>query len=293
MRVVGVDELRAAVPPAVVFDAVKAALVAHAAGNTVVPPPMHLPFPDGDTHVKAGYVAGQPHFVVKTASSFGGRNNGSMLLLSATTGAPVAMLADDGLLTAWRTAAAGAIVTDALTPEDVDEVAVMGTGEQALLQMTWLAELRRIRLVHVWGRRPEAAALLCQQLRASGLDARPGYESGAACVVTTTASPIPLPLKAFRDAVHVTGIGTDMPGKGELPPSLFAGALVVTDDHEQCLDHGDFGHAVRAGFVDPQADLPVCAVLDGSRRDTRSIADLTGIGATDAAVSGAVWRLLG
>jgi ornithine cyclodeaminase/alanine dehydrogenase-like protein (mu-crystallin family) len=293
VRVVGVEEIRAAVPPAVVFDAVRAALVAHAAGNTVVPSPMHLPFPHGDTHVKAGYVADQPHFVVKTASSFRGRNTGSMLLLSATTGAPVAMLADDGLLTAWRTAAAGALITDALTPVDVDEVAVMGTGEQARLQMTWLAQLRKIRLVHVWGRRPEAAALLCEQLRASGLDARPGYESGAACVVTTTAAPDPLPLTALRAALHITGIGTDMPGKGELPPSLFAGALVVTDDHEQCLDHGDFGHAVRAGFVDAQADLPVGTVLDGARRSTRSIADLTGIGATDAAVSGAVWGLLG
>jgi ornithine cyclodeaminase len=293
VRVVGADEIRAAVPPAVVFDAVRSAFVAHAAAKTVVPSPMHLPFPDGDTHVKAGYVAGQPYFVVKTASSFGGTNTGSMLLLSATTGQPVAMLADDGLLTAWRTAAAGALITDALTPEDVDEVAVMGTGEQALLQMTWLAQLRPIRLVHVWGRRPEAVHRLCQQLRDSGLDARPGYEAGAACVVTTTASPDPLPLNAFRDAVHVTGIGTDMPGKGELPPSLFADALIVTDDHEQCLDHGDFGHAVRAGFVGPQADLPVGAVLDGSGRDTGSVADLTGTGATDAAVSGAVWGLLG
>jgi ornithine cyclodeaminase/alanine dehydrogenase-like protein (mu-crystallin family) len=293
VRVVSAEEIRAAVPPTVVFDATKAAMVAHAANNTVVPAPMHLPFPDGDTHVKAGYVMGQHHFVVKTASSFRGRNNGSMLLLSATTGAPVAMLADDGLLTAWRTAAAGALITDALTPVDVDEVAVMGTGEQALLQMTWLAQLRKIRLVHVWGRRPEAARLLCEQLNASGLDARSGYESGAACVVTTTASPKPLPLNAFHDALHVTGIGTDMPGKNELPPSLFAGALVVTDDHGQCLDHGDFGHAVRAGFVDPQADLPAGTVLDGSLRHRRSIADLTGIGATDAAVSGAVWELLG
>ncbi|QUQ67262.1 ornithine cyclodeaminase family protein [Kutzneria sp. CA-103260] len=287
-----IDDLRA-VPPELVFDAVKAALVAHAEGNTVVPPPMALDFAGGDCHVKAGHVVGQPHFVVKTASSFGGRNNGSMLLLSATTGEPTAFIADNGLLTAWRTAAAGALVTDALTPQDVDEVAVMGTGEQARLQMTWLAKLRKIRLVHVWGRRPEAEVLLCQQLRAEGLDARPGYQTGAACVVTTTASPDPLPLNAFRDAVHVTGIGTDMPGKGELPPELFAGRIVVTDDHDQCLDHGDFGHAVRAGVVAPQADRPIGAVLRGQHRDQRSVADLTGIGATDASVAGAVWSLLG
>ncbi|EWM12278.1 hypothetical protein [Kutzneria sp. 744] len=147
MRVVAAEEIRAAVAPEVVFEAVKAALLAHAAG---------------------------------------------------------------------------ALITHALTPEAVDEIAVMGTGEQALLQMTWLARLRPIRQVHIWGRRPEAAALLCQQLRAHGLDARPDYETGAACVVTTTASPNPLPLQAFREAVHITGIGTDRPGKGELPPELFA-----------------------------------------------------------------------
>ena len=293
MRVVGVAEIREAVRPAVVFDAVRAALVAHAEGRTVVPPPMYLPFSGGDCHVKAGHVVGQPHFVVKTASSFGGRNTGSMLVLSATTGEPEVLLADDGLLTAWRTAAAGALITDALTPLDVDEVAVIGTGEQARLQLTWLARLRKIRRVHVWGRRPEAETLLSEQLRANGLDARPGYQTGAACVVTATAPPNPLPLAAFRDAVHVTGIGTDMPGKGELPPELFADALIVTDDHAQCLDHGDFGHAVRAGIVSPQADLPAGAVLAGADRSRRSVADLTGIGATDASVAGAVWALLG
>jgi ornithine cyclodeaminase/alanine dehydrogenase-like protein (mu-crystallin family) len=133
MRII--DDLRA-VPPSLVFDAVRAALIAHAEGRTVVPPPMVLDFAGGDCHVKAGHVVGQPHFVVKTASSFGGRNNGSMLLLSATTGEPTAFIADNGLLTAWRTAAAGALVTDALTPQDIDEVAVLGTGEQARLQMT-------------------------------------------------------------------------------------------------------------------------------------------------------------
>jgi ornithine cyclodeaminase/alanine dehydrogenase-like protein (mu-crystallin family) len=111
--------------------------------------------------------------------------------------------------------------------------------------------------------------------------------------VTTTASPDPLPLSAFRDAVHVTGIGTDMPGKGELPPELFAGRLVVTDDHDQCLDHGDFGNAVRAGIVSAQHDIPVGSVLHGRHRDQRSVADLTGIGAADASVAGAVWSLLG
>ncbi|WP_328331659.1 hypothetical protein OHA70_12005 [Kribbella sp. NBC_00382] len=294
LPVLGLAEISALATPDVIFAAVREALIAHAEGRTSVPPPMVLEFPDhaGDCHVKAGHVAGSPHFSVKVASTFASVNNGLILVIDATTGAPAAVLADEGMLTAWRTAAAGALITHALTPPEVDEVSVLGTGEQALLQVTWLRKLRPITKVHVWGRRPEAAARLCQALQREGITATAdALEAGAPCVITTTAARSPLPLKAFRGAVHITGIGTDMPGKNELPPELFTDALIVTDDHAQCLHHGDFGNAVRAGVVPPDADLPVGAFLKTTSeapRPGRSIADLTGVGATDAAVASAV-----
>lgn len=291
LPVIGLAEITRVATPELVFGAVRDALIAHAEGRTSVPAPMVLDFPEhaGDCHVKAGYVDGSPYFVVKIASTFASVNNGLMLLVDATNGAPAAVLADEGMLTAWRTAAAGALITDAMTPADVDEVAVLGTGEQARMQVQWLRELRPLRRVKVWGRRPEAVDALCAAFAEDGLDARPDALDGAACVIATTAAREPLPAEAFRSAVHVTGIGTDMPGKGELPVEVFAGALIATDDHEQCLDHGDFGNAVRAGVVGNDVDLAVGAVLrDGVDRSRRSVADLTGIGAADAAVASAV-----
>jgi len=291
LPVIGLAEISRVATPSLVFTAVRHALIAHAEGRTSVPAPMVLDFPAhaGDCHVKAGYVEGSPYFVVKIASTFASVNNGLMLVVDATNGTPAAVLADEGKLTAWRTAAAGALITDAMTPVDVDEVAVLGTGEQALMQVQWLRELRPLRRVKVWGRRPSAVDELCAALAADGLDARPDALDGATCVIATTAAREPLPSAAFRSAVHVTGIGTDMPGKGELPVELFAGAVVATDDHEQCLDHGDFGNAVRAGVVADDADLAIGAVLrDGMERGRRSVADLTGIGAADAAVAAAV-----
>ncbi|MFI7060008.1 ornithine cyclodeaminase family protein [Kribbella sp. NPDC050124] len=291
LPVIGLPEISKVATPELVSTAVRDALIAHAEGRTAVPSPMVLDFPEhsGDCHIKAGYVEGSPYFTVKIASTFASVNNGLMLVVDATTGSPAAVLADEGKLTAWRTAAAGALITDALTPADVDEVAVLGTGEQALLQVLWLQQLRPLRRVKVWGRRPEAVDKLCAAFAQEGLDARPDALDGAACVIATTSARSPLPAEAFRDAVHITGIGTDMPGKGELPPELFAGALIATDDHEQCLDHGDFGNAVRAGVVPDDADIAIGAVLrDGLDRTHRSIADLTGIGAADAAVAAAV-----
>ncbi|GAA1709059.1 ornithine cyclodeaminase [Kribbella yunnanensis] len=313
LPVFGLDAISQVAKPAVVFDAVRSALIAHAEGRTSVPAPMVLEFPQyaGDTHVKAGHVAGTPYFVVKVASTFGSVNNGLVLAVDATNGQPAAVLADEGKLTAWRTAAAGALITHAMTPVGVDEVAVLGTGEQALLQILWLHELRPLRRVKVWGRRPEAVDRLCTQLQSAGLHATPDGLTGAPCVITTTAAREPLPLDAFREAIHITGIGTDMPGKGELPPALFANAFVATDDHAQCLHHGDLANAVQAGVIGAEDDVaagvilrdgmpsraapPAPAPTPGARplsttfpRNHRSIADLTGVGATDAAVAGAI-----
>jgi ornithine cyclodeaminase/alanine dehydrogenase-like protein (mu-crystallin family) len=295
LPVVGLAEISRVATPALVLGAVREALIAHAEGRTAVPAPMVLGFPaySGDCHVKAGYVDGSPYFVVKIASTFASVNNGLMLLVDATNGTPAAVLADEGKLTAWRTAAAGALITDAMTPASVDEVAVLGTGEQARMQVEWLRELRPLRRVKVWGRRPEAIESLCTAFRASGLEASTDGLEGAAAVIATTAARSPLPSEAFRSAVHITGIGTDMPGKAELPVEVFTGAVIATDDHEQCLDHGDFGNAVRAGVVGADVDLAVGAVLrNGVDRERPSVADLTGIGAADAAVAAAVLEQL-
>ncbi|WP_326834411.1 ornithine cyclodeaminase family protein [Amycolatopsis rhabdoformis] len=308
LDVVGLSEIEAVATRALVFDAVRGALIAHAEGRAQMPAPIAMWFPEaeGDCHVKAGFLDGATHFGVKVASGFYRNaerglptNSGLMLVFDASTGVPAAVLADEGWLTAWRTAAAGALVTHALTPPDVDEVAVFGTGLQARLQVEWLADLRPLSRVRVCGRRPEAVRKLCADLATAGLAAVPATPEEAAvtaCVITATASTTPVaPASAFA-AAHVTGIGTDLPGKAELPPALFTHATTIaTDDHTQCLAHGDFGNAVRAGTIAPDADLPAGTVLrDGvPNRTGLTIADLTGVGVADAAVATAVFKQLG
>ncbi len=297
--------IEATVQPHDILDTVRGALIAHAEGRTTVPPPIHLAFPesDADCHVKAGWVQGADDFAVKIASgSYRNAerglptNHGLVVVLSATTGQVRAILDDGGRLTAWRTAAAGALVSDAMARPEAATVGVFGTGEQAELQVAWLALLRPVNAVLVHGRDVGRAAALCERLAGHGLAAQPASaaESAAADIVITT-TPATVPVLAAEDVqpgAHVTGIGTDMPHKNELPASLFARAAVIaTDDHDQCLHHGDFGQAVRAGVVGADADIAVGDVLrSGVRRSAGdiTIADLTGIGAVDAAVASRV-----
>jgi ornithine cyclodeaminase len=55
--------------------------------------------------------------------------------LDAGSGVPAAVLADLGWLTAWGTVAAGALITHALNPKEINEVGVLGAGLQARLQL--------------------------------------------------------------------------------------------------------------------------------------------------------------
>ncbi|MFJ5025902.1 ornithine cyclodeaminase family protein [Streptomyces goshikiensis] len=294
-----------AVTTQLVLDTVRDALIAHAEGRTSVPPPLHMAFPgaDGDCHVKAGWITGAADFTVKIATGFYGNpvlgipsNHGLVCVVSARTGQVRALLDDRGLLTAWRTAAAGALITHAMARPDATTLAVFGTGEQARLQATWLAGLRTIGTVLVHGRSPHKANALCERLHARGLDARPAAPREAAAadmVITTTPATSPvLDATHVREGAHVTGIGTDMPHKNELPPALFHRArLIATDDHTQCLDHGDFGHAVRAGATGQNSDTAAGELLKGpvDRPEAAiTLADLTGVGALDAALASAV-----
>ncbi|MEV3927438.1 ornithine cyclodeaminase family protein [Actinomadura coerulea] len=301
--------IKRATTPELVFTAVRDALIAHAHGRTTVPSPLHLQFPDadGDCHVKAGWVTDAPDFTVKIATGFYRNpaaglpsNHGLVCVVSARTGQIRAILDDQGLLTAWRTAAAGALATHTMARPDAATLAVFGTGEQARLQVDWLAKLRPIDKVLVHGRSQDKTRSLCEEFNALGLHSRPAVADEAATadmVITTTPATTPV-LQAgdVRAGAHVTGIGTDMPHKNELPPALFArAALIATDDHQQCLDHGDFGHAIRAGATTDTSDAPVGILLERTieRPDSAiTVADLTGVGALDAALASAILRKL-
>ena len=122
MRIVSLAEIQAAIAPEAAVEAVKAGFVAHAKGLVHCPEPTQIVFRDdgqeqhGECHVKSATWSGNPYVAVKIAS--GSYRNaarglpgagGMVLLISADTGLPVALLHDECWLTNVRTAAAGAL----------------------------------------------------------------------------------------------------------------------------------------------------------------------------------------
>ena len=297
-----------------IIGAVKQGFIAFHKGDICCPTPMQLLFhgEDGafkaDCHVKSAQGKAQEYFVIKIASGFYDNaakglpvNNGMVMVFSALSGEPVALLQDEGWLTAWRTAAAGALAASLREVSLDSTLGIIGTGLQAELQALFITQYLGLTRVALYGRSSQKAEHLAQTLRQKGLHVKVMASPKELChtaaiVVTTTPSTSPvLHVNDLPKSLHLVALGSDSPGKIELDPAILGKAeAIITDDVEQCLHHGEFGAAVREGQVSPTSALPLGALL---KKETRlkggiSVIDLTGLGVQDLAIASWVMHTL-
>jgi ornithine cyclodeaminase len=319
LRILGYDDVAAALDMGACIDAVERAFTAYAAGRAELPTVIQLDVPEhgAEIHVKAGHLHGASAYAVKIVSGFPGNparglsaNDGLVLVFDAETGTPAALILDRGLITDVRTGAAGGVAARYLAPAHPRAVAMIGTGGQARFQIDALSRVRSFTDVRVWGRDPGRAAAAAADIAAlpslpdactvtAAASVREAVD-GADVVITATASRAPL-LRAewLAPGVHVTALGSDQPDKQELDSDVLAAAdLAVADSVAQCLRIGELHHAVEAGALDPAAVVELGAITGGtasgrSRADQRTVCDLTGVGVQDVAAAALVLAAAG
>lgn len=297
MRIVDLPEIRAVLRYGEAIDRMRAALIAQSRGECDTPMPMHLDIAPvaGEVHMKSSYRRGGSYFALKIASTFPGNRarglstgNGMMLLCSAETGEPAALLADQGHLTDVRTAAVTAMVTRELGRAD-RVIGIVGTGVQARLQALMHAEVLDLRRISIWGRTRERAALCRDDLRALlpqvelSLAATPADAARQArLLITVTAAREPL-LRApdLQPGTHIAAVGSDSPGKQELDPAILRrAALLLADSVRQCEKLGELQHAPEQSL----RAIEIGAFCDSGAewdRGGNTVCDLTGLGVED------------
>jgi ornithine cyclodeaminase len=294
--------------------AVERAFRLYAKGEAELPNVIHLDVPEyrGEIHIKAGYLHGGEYYALKAASGFPGNpalglstGNGMVIVFDARTGAPSAILLDNGYITDLRTAAAGAVAAKYLAREKVVTVAIVGTGIQARLQPRVLGLVRPFRALRIWGRRPEAAAQCARELEEtqalpSGcVTAVAGSVEAAVrdadIVITVTASHTPLVRAEWlaRGAL-VIAVGSDGADKQEVDVGvLHAATRVVADSLPQCRRIGEIHHALDAGILDETHVTELGRIVNGAApgrlgHDELIVCDLTGVGVQDVAAASLV-----
>ncbi|MEX5343532.1 ectoine utilization protein EutC [Pseudomonas sp. I2] len=289
-------------------DTIEQAFALLATAQVAMPPILRLDVPEhnGEVDVKTAYLPGIARFAIKVSPGFFDNPklglpslNGMMMLLSARTGLLDALLLDNGYLTAVRTAAAGAVAARWLARDDSRCVALIGSGEQARLQLQALRLVRPIERVHLWARDSAKAAALGDELgRDGGLqvlvcDSIDQAMQGADIAITCTPSREPLlQPHHLHPGLHITAMGSDAEHKNEIAPQVVAEVdRYVADRLGQTRVLGELHHALRAGLVhDDGAFCELGQVIAGQQPGRTSagqitLCDLTGTGAQDTAIA--------
>ena len=265
LRILSSDDVRRALPMRTAIEAMKRAFAQLSTGQADVPlrVALNVPRHNGLTLFMPAYLAADDTMAVKIVSVFNDNPakglpliHALVVVVDATTGAPVAVM-DGTYLTALRTGAASGAATDLLARQDAHTVAIFGAGAQGRTQLEAVCAVRPIREAWVYDVAPErAAAYAAEMSQRLSLPVHIAASSSEAVrqanvVCTATTSTIPV----FADAdvqpgTHINAIGAYTPQMQEIPAETVLRAKVVIDHHEASLaEAGDLLIPLRRGLM--------------------------------------------
>jgi alanine dehydrogenase len=202
-----------------------------------------------------------------------------------------------------RTGAASGLATALLADERADDLAIIGTGKQAVSQIAAVRAVRPLRRVRVCGRDPDRRRRCVERVRADlGL---PAEEAGSVAEAVRDASIITLATRArapflfaamVARGAHINAIGAIVPTGAELAGDVLARCTrVVVDSPAQARRLSR--ELIEFYGEEPSAWAPVTRLADlvaaGTRRsaaDDVTLFKSLGMGISDLALGIDVYR---
>lgn len=205
-------------------------------------------------------------------------------------------LMDGVLLTALRTGAASALASRYLAKADSKRVGLIGAGAQAVTQLHGLAQVFDIERVQVYDIDPTVSATFADRVafmdipvEVIGQHHREQMVSEVDILCTATSAAVGS--GAVFDAVetaphlHINAVGSDFPGKIEVPLSLLERAFVSPDFPAQAAKEGECQQLPPDRMGPPLYDIIRNPSAYAEQRDNLTVFDSTGWAVEDAVAS--------
>jgi alanine dehydrogenase len=244
LRVLSASDIDRAIDMPASIDVMSAAFGQLAAGRANVPQRLGLTTDDGLVLAMPGSLPDERALAIKIVTVFPGNARldlpsiyGLVLVLDASTGAPVALM-EGSHLTALRTGATSGLATKFMARDDAHVVALFGAGVQARTQLAGVCAVRDVREVRIVSRRAELAGQFAREL--VGLDVRvlrgASAVRGADIIITATTSSTPLfDGQDLDPGTHINAIGAYTAHMREVDSMAVRRARVVVDTRRGAL----------------------------------------------------------
>lgn len=234
-----IDEAQVAANVSLVeaIEIVQQGFVAQARGDATAMPKSHVAWPGGSLHALGAVSAESGLAATKTWTHTASGATPLLVLFDRETGALRAVI-EALALGQLRTAAVSAVATRWLAAPDATELALIGSGRQALPQVAAVACVRRLRRVRVYSpdsdRREAFVKALRDELSREVVAAASPAEAleGAPIVTLATRATTPfLEAAMLPRGAHVNAIGAISPERREIARSVLERASrIVVDD---------------------------------------------------------------
>jgi len=244
------------------IDVIADAMRATSRGAAVLPLRNSVWMPDrtGMIGLMPGFLGEPKSLGLKVVSIFPGNHGtqfdshqGVVMLFDTAHGSPIAVL-DAASITAIRTAAASGAATRALARDDAADLAILGSGVQAVTHLAAMRAVRPIQRVRIWSRSPEHAHRFAAAAAPLAVEVMPTVRAaveGATLICTTTASREPILEGAWLSpGAHINAVGACFAATRELDTAAVARSRLIVDRRESTLaESGDFLLARADGAI--------------------------------------------
>jgi alanine dehydrogenase len=235
------DEVRSLLTMPMAVEAVEDISRKQANGEVVVHPRRRFEFKGNNFF---HYMAAADHtdgfIAMKQYTYVRGKLQFLVPLYEMSTGHLLALIEAD-YMGQLRTGAASGVATKYMALRDAKSAAIIGTGGQAKTQLEAIAAVRKLEIVHAYGRDPIRREAFCLEMSVrTGVPVHAAASVSEAvraahivCTATTATNPV-LKGADLETGVHINAIGANHAHKRELDDEAVASAdVIVVDSVEQ------------------------------------------------------------
>ncbi|XP_078490041.1 ketimine reductase mu-crystallin-like isoform X1 [Ciona intestinalis] len=226
------------------------------------------------------------------------KRQSTILYFLPSTGILAAII-EAHLITYMRTAAATAVATKYLAPDNAKVLAIFGAGGQARSHFQTMNIIHKYEEIIVWNHTTENGEKFCQEISETFKNVRfcssaKEAASNADVIVLVVSSQTPV-LKGewLKEGVHVNGVGACRPTWREMDDECMNQCELYVDSREGALkESGDIIMCQPKKLINGE----IGEVIDGRckvDRNKKTIFKSLGIAAEDLAAGHLVWKNLG